>query len=100
MGLDFLVPIFGILIVLVPITGITAVLTLRHGLKPLLDDWVRHQGELASPMLERRIQELSDQVESLTGEVRALREARSFDEALLRSRDRPVIPPGPAPDDG
>ena len=34
MGLDVLVPIFGILVVLVPVTGLTAVFTLRLGGKP------------------------------------------------------------------
>lgn len=91
MGLDFLVPIFGILIVLVPVTGLTAVLTLRYGGRPFVETLARElrgTGTLPSSSAERRIAELNEQVEALTEEVERLREAQRFDERLLgASRD-------------
>ena len=87
MGLDFLVPIFGILIVLVPVTGVTAILTLRLGGKPFVETLARELKMGGNPKLERRIEELTDQVQSLTAEVHELRAARSFDEKLLGARE-------------
>jgi len=88
MGLDILVPIFGILIVLVPITGLTAVLTLRLGGKPFVETLARElKGHGASsPQLERRLELLTEQVESLTSEVRELRSLRAFDQELLATK--------------
>jgi hypothetical protein len=86
MGLDFLVPIFGILVVLVPITGLTAVLTLKYGGKPFLETLARElrgAGGMHAPGLEHRIEELTEQVDALTSEVERLREAQRFDEKLL-----------------
>ena len=85
MGLDFLVPIFGILLLLVPITGITAILTLRLGGKPFVETLALHMRGARNPELEERVAELTEQVETLTAEVHELRAARSFDEKLLGS---------------
>lgn len=86
MGLDFLVPIFGILIVLVPITGLTAILTLRLGGKPFVETLALHmRGGMKDNRLEERVAELTEQVETLTAEVHELRSARAFDEKLLGS---------------
>ena len=41
MGVEVLVPIFGILVLLVPITGLTAILTLRFGGKPFIETLAR-----------------------------------------------------------
>lgn len=89
MGLDFLVPIFGILVILVPITGLTAVLTLRLGGKPFVETLARELKGTKSTELELRVAELTEQVESLTEEVRELRSAQSFDRKLLGSRESP-----------
>lgn len=90
MGLDFLVPIFGILLILVPVTGITAILTLRLGGKPFIETLAR---ELKlggkDSQLEQRVAELTEQVESLSSEVHELRSAQSFDQKLLGSRESP-----------
>lgn len=86
MGLDFLVPIFGILLVLVPVTGLTAVFTLRYGGKPFIETLARElrgAGTLPHPDSTRQIEVLTEQVEQLTTEVERLREAQSFDERLL-----------------
>ena len=90
MGLEALVPIFGILVVLVPITGLTAVFTLRLGGKPFIETLARELkgvGDGRGPELELRIRDLTDQVEALTSEVHELRAAQSFDERLLTPKE-------------
>lgn len=87
MGLDFLVPIFGILLLLVPITGVTAVLTLRLGGKPFVETLARELRGMKGTELELRVTELTEQVEALTEEVHQLRSAQSFDRKLLSSRE-------------
>lgn len=97
MGLDFLVPIFGIMIVLVPVTGLTAVLTLRLGGKPFIETLAREMRGLSGgsgQAVHLQIAELSDQVEALTTEVRELRAAQAFDESLIESASR-LAQPGP-----
>lgn len=92
MGLDFLVPIFGILLVLVPVTGLTAVFTLRYGGKPFIETLARElrgAGTLPDAESERRIRDLTEQLEQLTTEVERLREAQQFDERLLEGERRP-----------
>jgi hypothetical protein len=94
MGLEFLIPIFGILLVLVPITGLTVVFTLRFGGRPFVETLARElrgMGALPTPEAQRRIEELSEQVEGLTSEVERLKEARSFDDKLLEPEGaRPI----------
>ena len=90
MGLDFLVPIFGILIVLVPVTGLTAVFTLRMGGKPFIETLARELrgvGDGRGSELHLRIAELTDQVEALTAEVHELRSAQAFDQKLLTQKE-------------
>jgi len=89
MGLDFLVPIFGILIVLVPVIGITTVLTLRFGLKPFLETLAKDlRGTSYDPAAGSNMQvaDLSEQIEVLTAEVRRLKEAQEFDSRLLKGQ--------------
>ena len=86
MGLDFLVPIFGILIALVPVTGLTVVLTAKFATRPIVDALSQlrsGQGYATQGELQLQIQDLSEQVENLTGEVMRLRDAQSFDQKLL-----------------
>jgi hypothetical protein len=90
MGLDFLVPLFGILIVLVPVLGLTTVLTLRLGGKPFVETLARElrgAGGNESTELRMQVAELTEQVEVLTAAVHQLRAAQSFDERLLKARD-------------
>jgi len=90
MGLDFLVPIFGILVVLVPITGLTAVLTLRLGGKPFIETLARELkgvGDGRGSDVDLRIRDLTEQVEALASEVHELRSAHAFDQRLLESKE-------------
>lgn len=90
--LNFLVPVFGILLVLVPVAGLTAVFTLRYGGKPFIETLAREMrgtGALPAPETSRKMEELTEQVEVLTAEVERLREAQRFDERLLGSEPGP-----------
>ncbi|MCG6986779.1 MAG: hypothetical protein LJF06_01130 [Gemmatimonadetes bacterium] len=87
MGLEFLVPIFGILIVLVPITGLTVVFTSKYATKSVVEVLAQlRRGESASATtaeLEARVHDLTEQVEVLSEEVRRLRAAQDFDHQLI-----------------
>jgi hypothetical protein len=96
MGLDFLVPIFGILIVLVPVTGLTAILTLRLGGKPFVETLARELGPargMGGTALELKLADLTERLEMLTTEVGELRAAQSFDQRLLESKGAPANTP-------
>ncbi len=97
MGFEALIPIFGILIVLVPIIGLTTVLTLRFGLKPFVESLAKElRGSgLGAPSgaAQMQMQDLQEQIEVLTAEVRRLREAKDFDQKLLQGRGGSA-PPG------
>ncbi|HKJ01131.1 MAG TPA: hypothetical protein VJ997_01715 [Longimicrobiales bacterium] len=89
MGLDFLVPIFGILIVLVPVTGLTVVLTAKFATKPIVEalSQLRSGQGFGTPgELQLQIQDLAEQVEALTGELRGIKETQAFDRKLLQER--------------
>lgn len=94
MGLDFLVPVFGILIVLVPVTGLTVVLTARFASKPIVEAIMQlrgGQGYAGPAETQLQIQDLSESVEALAAEVQRLGEAQAFDRKLLHERsDRPA----------
>ena len=87
MGFEFLIPIFGIMIVLVPVIGLTTVFTLRLGGKPFVETLARElkgTGNGGGTELDIRVADLTEQVELLSAEVHQLRAAQSFDEKLLK----------------
>jgi len=87
--MDVLIPIFGILIVLVPVTGLTVVFTLRLGGKPFVETLARElRGAGREGQLEIRVAELTEQVDALAADLHELRSARSFDEELLTAGGR------------
>lgn len=89
MDFEFLIPIFGILIVLVPVTGLTMILTARFATKPIVEALAQlrgGQGYAAPSEMQLQIQDLSESVEALTAEVQRLREAQAFDRNLLQER--------------
>ena len=82
------IPIIAIVsIFLVPITGVMLILVSRFALKPMvetLSEALRdsRQSEGISPW---QFQELTEQIETLTAEVKRLQEAQEFDRELLGS---------------
>jgi len=89
MGLEVLIPIFGIMLFLVPVTGITMVLTAKFATKPIVEAITQlrsGQGYGTPGELQIQIQDLAEQVEVLTGELRGIKEAQAFDRKLLQER--------------
>ena len=75
---------------MVPVVGLTTVLTIRYGGKPLIETLakeMRSSGMMGSAEADARIADLSEQVELLASEVHRLREAQSFDQKLIKGKD-------------
>jgi len=91
MNFEFLIPIFGILLVLVPVTGVTVILTARFATKPIVEALMQlRSGSMGGPhsqQLQLQVQDLAETVEVLTDEVRRLREAQAFDRRLLEPQE-------------
>jgi hypothetical protein len=90
MGIEVLIPLFGIFsVLLVPILGITVILTTRFALKPLaetLASALRDSGQFSSQGVSLEVRELTEQVRALSDEVQRLREVQEFDQKLLSSK--------------
>lgn len=79
MQLESLIPIFGIMLVMIPVTGVTVSLVARSLAKVRRESIEgEHAGELAA-----RVAQLQEEVEVLSSEVRELRAAQEFDRKLL-----------------
>lgn len=86
MDLVGLLAVFSIFFV--PITAVMFILTTRYALKPLVETLakaLRESGFSHSPDLLPHIQQLTDQVETLRGEVAELKEIQEFDRKLLET---------------
>jgi len=74
--------VLAMLVVLIPIAGGTA----RFALKPVVESFAKlfdiQNVESTLQMSERRMSLMEQQIEGLEQEVRRLREARDFDDAL------------------
>ena len=86
MGVDLvgLLAVFSIFFI--PITAGMFILTTRFALKPLVETLakaLRESGYAHPPELLPHVQELAEQIESLRGEVRELKEVQDFDRKLL-----------------
>ena len=90
MGIEILIPLFGIFsLILVPVLGLTVILTTRFALKPLaetLASALRDSGYSSPRRSTDGLRELTEQVQTLTDEVRRLKEAQEFDHRLLEAR--------------
>lgn len=86
--------IMGLLVVLIPVAGLTA----RFAFKPLVESLARvweHKGtEETLAIAERRIALLEQQLEVVEGSVRQLQEAQSFDRQLRSGPTRASTEPG------
>jgi uncharacterized protein YlxW (UPF0749 family) len=84
-----MIPIMGILLVMIPVTGITVGL-----LAKTLAKVRQNSGEPDAAMhLAAQVAQLQEEVESLSTEVRELKAAQDFDRKLLaegRGADRPT----------
>ena len=90
MGIEVLIPLLGIFsVVLIPILGLTVILTTRFALKPLaetLASALRDSGLSGASPSENQLRELTEQVQNLSDEVQRLRDAQDFDRKLLEAK--------------
>lgn len=87
MDIAVLIPIFGIILSMIPVAGLTLVLTIRLAVKPLVETLAEALREsrqgAGTDVLASHLGALSEEVETLTHEVRELRSAQDFDRTLL-----------------
>lgn len=84
-----MIPILGILLVMIPVTGLTLILTARFALKPLVETLaraLRESGVAGSVEEQARLQDLSDQVRALSDQIARMEHAQEFDRKLLAGR--------------
>lgn len=89
MDFNNLIPLFGILLVMIPVAGFTLALVLRLAVKPLVETLARAVRE-SRGVTGQELQQmdlLSAQVELLTDEVSRLRAERTFDRQLVHGND-------------
>ena len=87
MDISMFIPLFALSIVLVPITGLTVILTAKFATKPIVEAITQlrlGQGDVSPGELQTQVQELSGQVEALEGELLRVKEVQSFDQKLLQ----------------
>lgn len=89
MGVEVLIPLLAIFsIFFIPIAGLTFVFTTRFALKPLVETLaaaLKESNSGSTPELNRQIQQLTEVVESLSGEIQTMKEVQEFDRKLLGS---------------
>lgn len=82
----------GILLVMIPVAGITMILTIRLALAPLVEKLataLRETGAGGSGETDLRVADLEEQIQVLVSEVRRLNEGQEFERKLLEGRDLP-----------
>ena len=88
-GFIFLVPIVAMLLVLVPVTGLTVILTSRFALKPMVEALVKAleaSGLSTSSATQIQIRDLSEQVEFLSDQMARIQQTQEFDLKLMAGR--------------
>jgi hypothetical protein len=94
MGSELWVALLAVFsIFFVPITGLMLILTTRFALKPFMESLSKALTESrggTSPELVNHVRTLTEQVESLAGEVRQLKDAQDFDRKLLDAKSDEV----------
>lgn len=89
-GFEVLIPLMGILLVMIPVAGVTFALTLRFAVRPMVETLAKalaeSKGTVGGDALVAQIALLQEEVESLSHEVRELRSTSEFDRKLLSER--------------
>jgi hypothetical protein len=90
MGIEVLIPLLAIFsVLLVPILGVTVILTTRFALKPLAETIaaaLRESGHGSLGPSPHALLELTEEVSALRAEVDRLREVHEFDRTLLEGK--------------
>ena len=92
--MEILIPLLAITaLFLIPIGGLTLILTTRFAFKPLVESLskaLRESGHGSPYPQTGQIQELTEKVEALAAEVRQLKEGQDFDRKLLASESEGI----------
>jgi hypothetical protein len=92
--MDVLIPLLAIFsVLLVPIGGVMLILTTRFAFKPLVEALSQALNESkvgGGRSTDWQLQQLTEQVEALSEEVRRLKDAQAFDQKLLSSEAGPA----------
>ena len=82
-----LVAMMAILLVMIPVAGITMTLTIRFALKPFVETLataLRESGFGASRETDLRLADMEEQIQVVVTELRRLDETQAFDRPLLK----------------
>jgi hypothetical protein len=86
-----IIPIFGILLAMIPVAGLTLGLTLRLAVKPFVETLARAVREAGGPggadtaELSARMESFQEELEGLRAEAMELRKAQEFDRKLIEA---------------
>ena len=87
--MEMLIPLLAVFsIFFIPILGVMMILTSKFALTPLVETLakaLRESGPGAADAPQWQMQELTEQMQALTEEVRKLRDVQDFDKKLLSS---------------
>lgn len=91
MDLRMLIPIMGILLVMIPVAGVTLALTLRYAIKPFVETIVgaiKDVGE-TQRMVASGGADVHQELEEMREQIRRLEAGSNFDRTLLALGENP-----------
>ena len=93
MGFEVLIPLLAIFsVILIPLTGLMIILTTKFAFKPLVETLSKalSESKQVGPGAQQwQVEELTEQIQALTDEVRRLKDVQEFDKKLLGSDASP-----------
>ncbi|HKJ01132.1 MAG TPA: hypothetical protein VJ997_01720 [Longimicrobiales bacterium] len=91
MDLRMLIPILGILLVMIPVAGVTMTLPIRYAFTPLVEKLaraLRESGMGGASDADLRVADLEEQVQLLVSEVGRLSEGQAFNRKRIEGISR------------